>query len=395
MKGFPEQRGKTFAKTGQKTSKVSKKSIKRVSKKAEDFIKSTSELIISTPKTAWDARKIIISWGNQQISGGYTLLIKAIKSSKSMGTSTGKAILEYVSSAHESLAKAGKRVINHTAIFINAILASDFSKNMESWFGHMFNEGIPSIYDGAVDAVYNATHIGGGHLHRLFDGSHTLWGMWDKVREASPNDSFLQEIVGGATALGKDLSSSVGIPLFDWSKSSYDQVASALNSTFHIPKSWFSDLLHVNATELIGTSIGTIAVALNWNKKQVKEFSSLAGNLGISSIASANPALAVVALITLAKSFVDAKQKGNYSEFVNGLAKGGVGTGAFLATASAIGGPVWIGLLAGTCVGAVVHKTMDTIQISQISAFIEDSMRRVMEESKMLLETHNTAHNMM
>ncbi|MBW2038242.1 MAG: hypothetical protein JRI46_01375 [Deltaproteobacteria bacterium] len=388
MEEHPKKQGKVFAKTGRKTHEVEKKSYKSISKKTEAFIRSTSEMIIFTPKTAWDARKMIVSWGNQQIPGWYALLTKAIKSSKLIGTSTGKAILEYVSSAHESAGRGGKKVINHTAIFTNAILASDFSRNMESWLGHMFNEGIPSIYDKAADAVYIATHIGGGHLHRLFDSSHTLWGMWDKVKDASPDDSFLQEIVGYTTALGKDLSSSVGIPLFDWSKSSYDQVASALNSTFHIPKSWFSDLLHVNTTELIGTSIGTIAVALNWNKKQVREFSSLAGSLGISSIASANPVLAVVALTALAKSFADAKQKGDYSEFVNGLAKGGVGTGAFLATASAIGGPVWVGLLAGTCVGAVVHKTMGTVQVSQISTFIENSMRRgITEKSSMLLQT--------
>ena len=35
----------------------------------------------------------------------------------------------------------------------------------------------------------------------------------------------------------------------------------------------------------------------------------------------------------------------------------------------------------------VVHKTMDTVQISQISTFIEDSMKRAMQESKMLLQT--------
>jgi len=365
--------------------RLTKKQVKEYPKKAEALLKYAGELIMSSSKNTWDARKIVVSWGNQQISRWYFLLVKAINSSKAVEATTGKAILEYISSTYKATTKAGKKVINHTAIFINAILASDFSRNMESWFGHMFNEGIPSIYDKAVDAVYNATHIGGGHLHRLFDGSHTLWGMWDKVKDALPDDHFLQEIVGYATALAKDLSSSVGIPLFDWSKSSYEQVANALNSTFYIPSSWFSDLLHVNANELIGTSIGTIAVALNWNKKQINDFSRIAGSLGISSIASANPALAVVALATLAKSFVDAKQKGSYSEFLDGLAKGGVGTGAFLATASAIGGPVWVGLLAGTCVGVVVHKTMRTVQISQIITFVEDSMGRV-KKNLMLLQ---------
>ncbi|MDI6891091.1 MAG: hypothetical protein QMC83_09170 [Thermodesulfovibrionales bacterium] len=211
--------------------------------------------------------------------------------------------------------------------------------------------------------------------------------MWDKVRDASPDDTFLQEVVGYATALGKDLSSKVGIPIFDWSKSSYDQVAGVLSTSFDIPTNWFRDLLHVNAPELLGTSIGTIAVALNWDKKQVKEFASLAGSLGISSIANANPALAVVSLATLAKSFIDAKQKENYSEFVNGLTKGGVGTGAFLATASAIGGPVWVGILAGVCVGAVAHKAMDTVEISQITTFMEILLRKASAQLKAYKQT--------
>ncbi len=320
------------------------------------------------------------SWTNQQFSGWYDSLSSAISSSTVIMKPTGNTILEYVSSAYESSAKHVDKVINPATIFTNALLASDFSRNMESWLGDMFNKGIPTIYDKSIDAVYNTTHIGGGHLHRLFDGSHTLWGMWGKVREASPDDTFLQEAVGYTTALSKDLTTHVGIPLFTWSESSYNQVADALSTTFGISNSWFSDLLHVNATELIGTSIGIIAIALNWNNKQVKEFSSLAGSLGISSIASANPALAVVALVALSKSFVDAGQKGDYMEIVNGLTKGGVGTGVFLATSSVIGGPVWVGILTGMCVGVVVHKAMDTVDVFQITTFVDTSLRNVIAQ---------------
>ena len=351
--------------------------------KTEGPLESAGGMIASAKKTAWDAKQIVVSWADQQVSGGYALLSKAISSSKAIPVPTGRVILEHVSSAYESSAKTGKKVVNHSAIFVNAILASDFSRNMEHWLGAMFNEGIPSVYDRAMDATYNATNIGGGHLHRLFDESHTLWGAWDKVHNVLPDDTSLQEVVGYTTALGKDLSSHVGLPLFDWNKVSYDQVAGALNETFNIPRSWFADLLHVNATELLGATIGTVAVALNWNKKKVKEFASIAGSLGILSIASANPALAVVTLAALAKSFVDAKQKGNYSEFVNGLAKGGVCSGVFLATASAIGGiggPVWVGILGGLCVGAVVRKTMDTVEVSQIAAFVEMSLRKAIAQ---------------
>jgi hypothetical protein len=97
--------------------------------------------------------------------------------------------------------------------------------------------------------------------------------------------------------------------------------------------------------------------------------------LGISSIVSANPALGVVTLVALSKSFVDAGQKGDYMEIVDGLSKGEVGTGVFLATSSVIGGPVWVGILAGMCVGVVVHKYMDTVDISKINTFVNTSLR--------------------
>ena len=315
-----------------------------------------------------------VSWTNQQFPVWYDSFSKAMGSSTKVLKPTGNEILKYVSSTFKTSSKHIGKVITPASLVTNAILSSDFSLNMTSWLEDMFNKGVPSIYDKSVDAVYNATNIGGGPLHRLLDGSHTLWGMWGKVREASPDDTFLQEVVGYATALTKDITTHVGIPLSTWSKSSYDQVANSLCTNFGVPKTWCSDLLHVNGVEVFGASIGTIAVALNWNKKQYKEFANLAGSLGISSIVSANPALGVITLVALSKSYVDAGQKGDYMEVVNGLSKGGVGTGVFLATSSVIGGPVWVGILAGMCVGSVVHKSMDTVDISRIADFVDTSL---------------------
>ncbi len=67
-------------------------------------------------------------------------------------------------------------------------------------------------------------------------------------------------------------------------------------------------------------------------------------------------------------------------EIVNGLTKGGVGTGVFLATSSIIGGPVWVGILTGMCVGVVVHKAMDTVDVSQITTFVDTSLRNAIAQ---------------
>jgi hypothetical protein len=123
-------------------------------------------------------------------------LARGLRNSKALAASTKNQILQYVASARQVSGKLNGDAATKISTLANAILASDFSNNMELWLGRTFNEGVPSIYDKAADAVYSASHIGGGQLHRLFDESHTLWGMWEKVREASPDDSHLHEIWG-------------------------------------------------------------------------------------------------------------------------------------------------------------------------------------------------------
>ena len=303
-------------------------------------------------------------------------LAKGLRHSKAVAASTKGQILQHAASARQVSGRLNGDAVTNSSTLVNAILASDFSDTMESWLSRTFNEGVPSIYDKAADAVYNAGHIGGGQLHRLFDGSHTIWGMWEKVQEASPYDRHLQEFWGFLTAYGKDLSSSVGMPLLSMSPESYGQVSNYLSNTFHIPKPWFQDLLHVNGVEVLGTSVATIALALRWNKADTAEFSRLVGSLGVSAVVSANPALGVLALATLAKPFMQAREKGDYIDVVDGLAKGGIGTGIFLATSVLIPGPVWVGILAGLCVGVIVNRGTDNVRLSEVGGFVGYTIRK-------------------
>ena len=160
------------------------------------------------------------------------------------------------------------------------------------------------------------------------------------------------------------------------SQESYQAVSTTLSDTFNIPKPWLQDLLHVNAVEVVGTSIATIALALRWNKGTTEEFSRLVASLGISAIVSDNPLLGIVALVTAAKAFRSAsKDEGDYEGVVDGLAKGGFGTGVFLATSSLIAGPAWIGILSGLCVWAVVNRATSKASVSDISEFVNRTVR--------------------
>ena len=153
------------------------------------------------------------STNDRPLDRGLGLLSEGIRSSSEFTAAAGRAVLSRITSAYNAAAAGSKTAVSRAGIMANAILASDFGSSMDSWLGRMFNEGIPSVYDKAVDAVYNQTHIGGGHLHRLFDGSHTPWGMWENVQGAQPDDSLPPAVAGSASALWTDLSSPVVIPV--------------------------------------------------------------------------------------------------------------------------------------------------------------------------------------
>lgn len=88
----------------------------------------------------------------------------------------------------------------------------------------VFTKSTATIYDKAMDMEYLKDHVGGGN-HRLFDGGHTLWGAWEKVAEASDDDSFFQEVIGYVSGMWKDATTVKGLPFFTTDTESYDHYA--------------------------------------------------------------------------------------------------------------------------------------------------------------------------
>lgn len=265
----------------------------------------------------------------------------------------------------------GKGAIDSSSRSINYVVATDAVRQLEQFLGHTFNEGIPSIYDKAMDAIYNATHIGGGNLHRLFDGSHTIWAAWEKCKNALPDDMFAQEVVGYFKALGHDLSSSVGLPIADITIDGYEKLVSWMKN-FDVTSSWTQDLLHINVPELLGSTIGSLAIVFNWNSNDITKFSDLVAELGLSSIAAANPLGVVITLVGLARSYQLVTRRNARIEALNGFVRGGLRSSVFITTSAVIGGPVWIGLVSAIVIYFITHKHIDKINIQEIqTAFLD------------------------
>lgn len=252
-----------------------------------------------------------------------------------------------------------------------ALLASSLSNDLNQLMEDAV-DGAPTIYDRAMDAAYNATNQGGAQ-HRLFDGGHTIAGAVSTSHNASADDNIIQEAMGTVMGLLRDGTTPMGLPIVTWDEATFDSVATALQSHLEIPKSWFYDLNTYDASELLGGTIGTVALLLHWNRADTEAFARLAGGLGLSSVAAANPALLVVTVVALAKAFHEARRTGDYGAFVDGQAKGLVGTGSTLAAVSLVGvagGPAGVALLAGLTAGVLANKATKNVSITQVSTVV-------------------------
>ena len=280
-------------------------------------------------------------------------------------------------------AKAASASSEATALS-QGLLATQLSKSLNELL-HKMVDGRPNRFDKAMDAKYinPATKPEmAGNYHRLFDGGHTIKGAFDASRSASPNDNILEEALGTMRGLFRDGTTERGLPLATWDKDTFNSVAESLDSTFHIPKTWFYDLNTYDASEVLGATVGTISLLFNWKRAETETFGKLVGGTGLAGTLSANPLLLVITLVALARAFHKARQSGEYRELADGTFRGGLGTGATMGAIWIVGGPAIIALLVGIVTGVAVNKLTGKVSIVQIGEYAAKQMPLVVTEAK-------------
>ena len=348
--------------------------------KAKDLADSAADWAQEMSKKALDTAmaqtQVALTKGKEATS---TTTQKAQEAStRTLSTTAGQALA--ASRRGAGTAASAIAMLSESA---QGLLASSLSSDLNGLIQNMV-EGSATIYDKAMDAEYIATHVGGAY-HRLFDGGHTIAGAFNAARGAAPDDNIIQEAMGTVQGLLRDGSTPRGLPLANWDKATFDHVAGVLESDFHIPKSWFYDLNTYDAAELLGGTIGIVALTLNWKRADTESFARLVGSMGISAAISTNPLLLVITVVALAKAFHRAHETGEYAEFVDGALKGGVGAGATLTAVSLVGvagGPAGAAVLVGLTTGVLVHVATKNVSVVQISQFVAEQLPAATAEAQ-------------
>ena len=201
-------------------------------------------------------------------------------------------------------------------------LGQGLGQELNGWISKL-TAGAPTIYDKAMDSVYNATGIGGS-LHRQFDGGHTIIGAFRVARDAAPNDSILQELVGTSKGLLKDSVTPRGLPFVTWDQKIYDRAAQAVQQYLLIPKETFYRMTSWNVPSLLGGGFGLLDLAVHWKTGNVKLLSETAGRLIASAAMFKNGVLLLIALPALGKAVYEAVRQNKLNELVPGLLKAGL-----------------------------------------------------------------------
>ena len=224
------------------------------------------------------------------------------------------------------------------------------------WLSYL--EGLTSStatrFDKALDAKYLETAMGGGN-HRLFDGGHTLGGAWKNVSEmcAATGCSSKEQVSGYFGALWKDATTPKGLPFMTMEKQTYDALANRL-SDYGISKQWTYDALSYDALEVVGAGISAAVVVYHLNAGQTEELSEALGAIGIASIASANPLMALVAISSVAYAIATGTDlKG--TAVASGMVKTAIVSGALVL----VPGPFVMGLTGGVALSILFDKSVN------------------------------------
>ena len=309
-----------------------------------------------------------VPWRSAMPDEARDKLVTAIESSKTLSGSAKRKMIAQLTPRLETLFRKGLGSQAQIFSILQTSLAiPEASYLLNAWLQDIV-KGTPTIYDKAMDAAYNSTRTGGGD-HRLFDGGHTVAGAFQAVRNASPDDSIFEEAAGFLQALARDATTPRGLPLVTWDQETFSGLTDALGRV-GIPRAWVVDMVSYDAVEAIGASLGVLAIALNWNNDDVEEFSRLVGSLGLAAVVGANPLLLIVTVVALGRAFHTARRTGEWKEFTDGLARGGICTGAVLLATSMVSGPAVVVLLTGVCVGIVAQQASQRVSVVEIGEWM-------------------------
>ncbi|WP_245925163.1 hypothetical protein [Aliiruegeria haliotis] len=261
----------------------------------------------------------------------------------------------------DSTASAKAAALKSSAYAMAILADRDLAREIGNWTGDAFNN-LSNVYTKAMDAKFLEENLE-AVTHRITDEGHSFLGSLEKVRAALPDDTFTQEFVGWFRAYTSDMSSVAGMPLFSIGQDTLANLVDVAERV-GISRDWLLDSATFSLEEFVTSALPGLAVLLNWDEADKAAFLKMLGGLAVYSAVAANPISAAVLLVGLARAHQNMKLSGadrqqRFGQFCGGGVRGGLVT----LMSMIVGGPVWIGLVAGVLLAMMAQRELEGTKI--------------------------------
>ena len=136
-------------------------------------------------------------------------------------------------------------------------------------------------------------------------------------------------------------------------------ISASLQTLLTVPQKWINDIKHLEFNEILGSSVGVLAMVYSWNKSKKDEFIEIASGTLASSFVYGDPFTTIGSLAALVHGYDKTKNKNDLRKYKWSAIRGIAGVGAFALSTKLISIPLLnflIGLIAATIVKKVVKN---------------------------------------
>lgn len=147
-------------------------------------------------------------------------------------------------------------------------------------------------------------------------------------------------------------------------KQTYDSLANKL-SNYGVSKSWTYDALSYDTLEILGAGISAAAVVYFLKTEQIEKLSEALGAMGIVSIVSANPLLALVMISSIAYAIAtgtDLSAKASTEEIVK---------------SSIISGALLLQITVAVAIAVLLEKTMKDENYEFAKSYVREKIHEL------------------
>ena len=148
-------------------------------------------------------------------------------------------------------------------------------------------------------------------------------------------------------------------------------ISASLQTLLTVPQKWTNDIKHLEFNEILGSSVGVIAMIYSWNKSKKEEFIEIASGTLASSFVYGDPLTTIGSLAALAHGYNKNKNKNELRKYKWSAIRGIAGVGAFALSTKLISIPV-LNFLIGIIAATIVKKVVKSLRLFEYIQYLRN-----------------------